>query len=94
MGTAAPSLVYERVRILQALFPTLEVHFHDDRGFGLINALQAIRAGANYVDTTVLGIGERSGITSMTGLIFNLFVDQRYDHLEGYNLRGSTRSIL
>jgi homocitrate synthase len=91
VGTAAPSLVHERVRTLRERYShtPLEVHFHDDRGFGLINALEAIRAGANYVDTTVLGIGERSGITSMTGLIFNLFVNQQYDHLEGYNLRGS-----
>jgi homocitrate synthase len=36
-----------------------------------------------------LGIGERSGITSMTALMFNLYLDQKYDLLEGYHLRGS-----
>jgi homocitrate synthase len=36
-----------------------------------------------------LGIGERSGITSMTSLIFNLFIDGQYDYLEGYTLRSS-----
>jgi homocitrate synthase len=91
VGTAAPSLVFERVQTLRERYPqiSLEAHFHDDRGFGLINALEAIRAGAQYVNTTVLGIGERSGITSMTGLVFNLFINHHYDHLEGYNLRGS-----
>jgi len=42
-----------------------------------------------YIQTTLLGIGERSGITSMTGLLFNLYTDKAYDHLEGYNLRES-----
>jgi homocitrate synthase len=42
-----------------------------------------------YINTSVLGIGERSGITSMTALLFNLLVDRAYDHLEGYQLRGS-----
>ena len=67
----------------------LEIHFHDDRGFALANTLEAIRHGVRYVNTTLLGIGDRSGITSMTALIFNLYLDQQYDLLEGYNLRGS-----
>jgi homocitrate synthase len=44
----------------------------------------------HYPRTALEGrIGERSGITSMTALLFNLFVDRQYDKLEGYNLRGS-----
>ena len=54
-----------------------------------MNALESVRAGARYVNTTLLGIGERSGITSMTALLFNLFVDKQYDYLDGYHLRGS-----
>jgi len=42
-----------------------------------------------YINTTLLGIGERSGITSMTALLFNLYIDREYDKLEGYHLRGS-----
>ena len=42
-----------------------------------------------YINTSVLGIGDRSGITSMTALLLNLFIDQDYDRFEGYNLRGS-----
>jgi homocitrate synthase len=91
VGVATPECVYERILALRARYPhtPFEVHFHDDRGFALINTLQAVRAGAQYANTTVLGIGERSGITSMTALLFNLFADQKYDHLEGYHLRGS-----
>jgi homocitrate synthase len=66
-----------------------EGHFHDDRGFALINTLEAIRHGMRYINTTVLGIGERSGITSVTALLFNLYIDRDYDKLEGYHLRRS-----
>jgi homocitrate synthase len=91
VGVASPALVTQRIQALRERYPDtpLEAHFHDDRGFALFNSLAAIQAGAKYVDTTILGIGERSGITSMTALLFNLFSDQQYDHLEGYNLRGS-----
>jgi homocitrate synthase len=91
VGTASPSLAYLLVQSLRERYPTkaLEIHFHDDRGLSAANALEAVRAGAQYVDTTLLGIGERSGITSTTALLFNLFVEQDYDRLEGYHLRGS-----
>ena len=79
-----------RVRALRERYPGLdfEGHFHEDRGFALVNALAAWRGGVRYQDTTVLGIGERSGITSLTALLFNLFIDHEYDALEGYHLRG------
>lgn len=91
VGVATPGAVVQLVRLLRQRYPQvdLEGHFHDDRGFALINALEAVKAGMRYVNTTLLGIGERSGITSMTALIFNLFVDREYDKLEGYHLRGS-----
>ncbi len=91
VGVAVPATVRERIRALRERYPVteFEVHFHDDRGFALPNTLEAIREGVRYVNTTLLGIGERSGITSMTALMFNLYLDQKYDLLEGYHLRGS-----
>ncbi len=91
VGVANPATVSARVQALRERYPhtPLELHFHDDRGLALINTLEAILAGAQFVDTTLLGIGERSGITSMTSLLFNLFIEQQYDYLEGYNLRSS-----
>ncbi|HEY3341731.1 MAG TPA: LeuA family protein [Anaerolineae bacterium] len=91
VGVAMPAAVARRIHVLREHYPAVEMegHFHDDRGFALVNALEAVRAGARYVNTTLLGIGERSGITSMTALLFNLFVDKQYDYLDGYHLRGS-----
>jgi homocitrate synthase len=91
VGVATPAAVSQRIQALRERYPKtdLEIHFHDDRGFALANALEAVRQGVRYVNTTLLGIGDRSGITSMTALIFNLYLDQQYDLLEGYNLRSS-----
>ncbi|MEM7344098.1 MAG: pyruvate carboxyltransferase [Chloroflexota bacterium] len=91
VGIATPSGVKQRLQVLRQRYPKVECegHFHDDRGFSLVNALEAVNHGMRYVNTTLLGIGERSGITSMTALLYNLYVDKSYDHLEGYNLRGS-----
>lgn len=91
VGVATPAVVARRIGMLRQRYPQteLEGHFHDDRGLSLVNALEAVRAGARYIQTSILGIGERSGITSMTALLFNLFVDHAYDYLEGYHLRAS-----
>ena len=91
VGTATPKAVAHRIQALRQRYPQvdLEAHFHDDRGFAVINALEAVRCGVRYVDSTVLGIGERSGITSLTALLFNLHIDHDYDLLEGYHLRRS-----
>jgi len=91
VGVATPETVQQRLLALQGRYPQLdfEGHFHDDRGFGLVNSLTAVKSGMRYLQTTLLGIGERSGITSMTALLFNLYIDRAYDWLEGYHLRGS-----
>ena len=91
VGVAMPVSVAKRVQMLREHYPhvALEGHFHDDRGFALANSLEAVKAGMQYIQTTPLGIGERSGITSMTALLFNLYIEKEYDRLEGYNLRGS-----
>lgn len=91
VGVATPTAVAQRIKVLRERYPAMdfEGHFHDDRGFALINSLEAVKSGMRYMNTTLLGVGERSGITSLTALFFNLYIDKAYDHLEGYNLRGS-----
>jgi len=56
----------------------IEVHFHNDLGHAVSNALAAVRAGANYVSASLLGIGERTGITALSSILANLYViDER-----------------
>jgi len=78
VGIANPEKVAERVTALKKRYPKipLEGHFHNDRGYSLVNAVTAVKAGMQYIQTTVLGIGERSGITSLTGLLCNLYLEK------------------
>ncbi len=63
------------IRELRRRFPTdIEVHFHNDLGHAVGNALAAIRAGANWISTSLLGIGERTGITPLSSFLANLHV--------------------
>lgn len=50
----------------------IDFHGHDDRGLALANSLVALRAGADRVHATALGIGERVGNTPMELLLVNL----------------------
>jgi 2-isopropylmalate synthase len=50
----------------------IDWHGHSDRGLALTCALAAIRAGADRIHATALGIGERSGNVQMDLLLVNL----------------------
>jgi len=91
VGIATPDAIRRRMAQLAARYPEAEweAHFHDDRGFALINALAGIDAGVRYMNTTLLGIGERTGIPSMTALLFNLFIEARHRLIDGYCLSES-----
>lgn len=56
----------------QNLHPKIAVHCHNDRGLALVNALDAYRAGADIIDVSVLGLGERAGIVDLATLLINL----------------------
>jgi len=78
-GTARS--MYDYVRRLkqglrgEGLQPKIAVHCHNDRGLALANALDAYRAGAEIIDATVLGLGERAGIVDLAQLLVVLTAD-------------------
>jgi len=75
VGCADPRQVYELVRTLRGVVGCdIETHFHNDTGCAIANAYAALEAGATHVDTSVLGIGERNGITPLGGLIARMMV--------------------
>lgn len=78
VGCASPRQVYDLVRTLRGVVKCdIECHFHDDTGCAIANAYCALEAGATHVDTSVLGIGERNGITTLGGLMARMIVADR-----------------
>jgi homocitrate synthase len=75
VGCASPRQVYDLVRTLRGVVSCdIETHFHDDTGCSIANAFCALEAGATHIDTSVLGIGERNGITPLGGLLARMIV--------------------
>lgn len=80
VGSATPREIFDKIDTLRRVVHCdIETHFHNDKGCAIANAYCALEAGATHIDTTVLGIGERSGITPLGGLMACLTVaDGKY----------------
>ncbi|KXJ93610.1 hypothetical protein Micbo1qcDRAFT_183252 [Microdochium bolleyi] len=87
VGCASPRQVYRLVSTLRGVVGCdIEVHLHNDTGCAIANAYCAIEAGATHVDTSVLGLGERNGITSLGGLMARMVVEDRASVASRYRL--------
>ncbi|KAJ3413339.1 mitochondrial Homoaconitase [Chytridiales sp. JEL 0842] len=87
VGCANPRQVYELVRTLRGVVSCdIECHFHNDTGCAIANAYAALEAGATHIDTSVLGIGERNGITPLGGLCARMYVADKSYVRNKYNL--------
>lgn len=74
VGVATPFEVYNLVsKIKSFVRAEVEFHGHNDSGCAIANSYAALEAGATCIDTSVLGIGERNGITPLGGLIARLY---------------------
>ncbi|KAI9820078.1 MAG: Saccharopine dehydrogenase [Phylliscum demangeonii] len=83
VGCASPRQVYDLVRTLRGVVSCdIETHFHNDTGCAIANAYCALEAGATHVDTSVMGIGERNGITPLGGLMARMIAADR-DYVRG-----------
>jgi len=59
----------------------VSVHCHDDLGLAVANSLEAVRRGAQQVECTVNGIGERAGNASMEEIVMAIKTRQDFFHL-------------
>ena len=74
VGIGNPRQIYDLVSELRRRVKAdIEFHGHNDTGCAIANAFAALEAGATHIDTSVLGIGERNGITSLGGLIARIY---------------------
>ncbi|MFP6685537.1 MAG: alpha-isopropylmalate synthase regulatory domain-containing protein [Polyangiaceae bacterium] len=71
LGTFSPEDVTRFVGLMTATWPAVdfEYHSHNDYGLATANCLAAIRSGARGVHTSVNGMGERAGNTSLAEIV-------------------------
>lgn len=95
VGYAIPDEFGDLIKRLRESIPaldrvTLSVHCHNDLGLAVSNSLAAVRNGANQVECTVNGIGERAGNASLEEIVmilrtrasmFDLYTDIRTEEI-------------
>ncbi len=88
VGQTDPFILFDKVsRLKLRINLPIEIHTHNDFGLATANALAGIRAGAAFVSTTVLGLGERAGNAALEEVVMAI------SHLYGIDM-GLDMSLL
>jgi 2-isopropylmalate synthase len=87
VGYAIPGEFGAKIKYLSENIPNIDkavisVHCHNDLGLAVANSLAAILNGALQIESTINGIGERAGNTSMEEVVMALAT--RKDYFEYY----------
>lgn len=77
VGYAIPHEFAEIIRVLKERVPNIDkailsVHFHNDLGLAVAGSLAAVLAGADQVECTINGIGERAGNAALEEVVMAL----------------------
>ncbi|QAY66494.1 2-isopropylmalate synthase [Paenibacillus protaetiae] len=88
VGYAVPDEFGELIRKLNERLKNvnpdvlLSVHCHNDLGLATANTLAAIKNGADKMEVTVNGLGERAGNTSLEEVVMSLKVRDNFYHAQ------------
>ncbi len=86
VGAISPQgMNYLVSELRSALNVDIALHCHNDFGMALSNSISGLLAGANAISTTVNGIGERAGNTSLEEVVMALKLI--YDVDLGFNIK-------
>ncbi|MDR1450216.1 MAG: citramalate synthase [Propionibacteriaceae bacterium] len=90
-GGMLPGQVAEIVAQLTPRLPKVGIHCHNDTGCAVANTLAAVEAGAEHVQGTVNGYGERTGNADLTTVIANLQIKFGWQLVSAPALRELSR---
>ncbi|USG67041.1 citramalate synthase [Brevibacillus ruminantium] len=91
-GGTLPHEVYEIVKTVKgSLQVKLGIHPHNDCELAVANAIAAVQAGAEQVQGTTNGIGERCGNVNLVSVIPNLQLKLGYSCVEPEQLQQLTK---
>lgn len=81
VGYTTPGEYYKLIRYLKENVRGIDrcylsVHCHNDLGMAVANSLAALEAGANQVECTINGLGERAGNASLEEIVMALVTRQ------------------
>ncbi|GIP53171.1 MULTISPECIES: citramalate synthase [Paenibacillus] len=93
-GGTMPHEVHDIVSVLAGQVTTsrLGIHTHNDCELAVANAISAVRAGAEQIQGTMNGYGERCGNANLCSIIPNLQLKMGYEVLEPEQLKQLTNT--
>ncbi len=96
VGYTTPQEYYELIKYLINNIPNIDkavvsVHCHNDLGMAVANSLSAVLAGANQVECTINGLGERAGNASLEEIV--MAIKTRKDFYKGCYTDINTKEI-
>jgi len=89
-GMTTPEDVYAVVKLVGKIKERnmdLEFHAHNDRELAVANCRSAWLAGVTVLNSTILGIGERNGVPSLSALIAAFYLEDSELMEKKYNLK-------
>jgi 2-isopropylmalate synthase len=98
VGYAVPAQWGELISYIMENVPNIDkavlsVHCHNDLGQAVSNSLAAVKAGAQQVECSMNGIGERAGNASLEEVVMNLKVRRDYfEAITNIDTRELTRT--
>jgi len=94
-GGSFPDEIFQVTELVCNMFNiSIGVHCHNDTGMAVANSIMAVKAGANHVQGTYIGIGERCGNANLSSIIPNLQLKKGYPCIKEENLKNLTSAAL
>ncbi|MBM9510983.1 LeuA family protein [Desulfogranum marinum] len=88
VGIGSPGSITALVnRVTEATSLEVGVHTHNDFGMATANAIAALEAGAQWIDATVLGLGERTGNCRLEEIVGFLSLQKEMRRYQADNLK-------
>jgi 4-hydroxy 2-oxovalerate aldolase len=86
LGSLTPKNTKKIINIIKIFFKgKIGIHAHDNCGLALINSITAIRYGAEFVDSTILGMGRGAG---------NLKTETIYKFINNNKKKSNIRNLI
>ncbi|MCX7773400.1 MAG: citramalate synthase [Clostridia bacterium] len=91
-GGCFPSEIYDIVKKVKARFGSVKIgiHTHNDGGMAVANTIMAVEAGAEHIQGTYTGFGERCGNANLSTVIPNLQIKRAFTCIPEEQLKNLT----
>ena len=88
VGIASPKQIAKCLETVTGLGLVLGVHCHNDFGMATANTLHGLDSGADWLDATILGLGERAGNSRLEEVVSYLVLQKGIQKYDLAKLRG------